>query len=62
MGLVLRPGGSAAGADGMPYEVYQVALAGLSYSVGQVVLADEHGSWAVRRVIGDSGPAQSKWT
>ena len=53
MGLVLRPGGSAAGVDGLPYEVYQVSPAGVSCLVAQAVLAGEHGSWAVRHVIGD---------
>ena len=53
MGLMLRPGGSAAGVDGKPYELYQISPAGPSCLVAQAVLVGEHGSWAVRHVIGD---------
>ena len=53
MGLVLHPCGSAAGVDGKPYELYQIAPAGASCLVGQAVLAGVHGPWAVRHVIGD---------
>eukprot|EP00974_Lingulodinium_polyedra_P048168 4624066-Lingulodinium_polyedra.AAC.1 len=50
--VVLRPGGSAAGTDGFPYEVYQFAPLTQACIIAQAVMYAPWGTRIVNCIIG----------
>eukprot|EP00974_Lingulodinium_polyedra_P074945 7262538-Lingulodinium_polyedra.AAC.1 len=51
-GVILRPGGSAAGTDGFPYEVYQFAPLTQACLIAQAVMHAPLGARVVNCIIG----------